>query len=97
MLEINPMAVVADCIEKSKVAGDPELIGDYVAEALGLLQIDNRMPFICSVAPSPTPLQSAKRMPLPSPSLVGPRRAAEIAVAGRRDLEREKVIDFLDL
>jgi hypothetical protein len=41
MSEVNPMTVVADCIERSKVTDDPELIGDYVAEALGLLQIDN--------------------------------------------------------
>ena len=41
MPEVNPIAVIADCIEKSKATADQELIGDYVAEALGLLQIDN--------------------------------------------------------
>jgi hypothetical protein len=41
MPEPNPMAVIADCIEKSKATTDPELISDYVAEALGVLQIDN--------------------------------------------------------
>jgi hypothetical protein len=41
MPEPNPMAVIADCIEKSKATGDQELIGDYIAEALGVLQIDN--------------------------------------------------------
>ena len=35
------MAVVADCIEKSKATADQELIGDYIAEALGVLQTDN--------------------------------------------------------
>ena len=32
---------IADCIEKSKATGDVELIGNYIAEALGDLQIDN--------------------------------------------------------
>lgn len=41
MPEPNPMAVIADCIEKSKATADQELIGDYIAEALGVLQIDN--------------------------------------------------------
>jgi hypothetical protein len=41
MPEPNPMAVIADCIEKSKATTDQELIGDYIAEALGVLQIDN--------------------------------------------------------
>ncbi len=41
MPEPNPMAVIADCIEKSKATTDQELISDYIAEALGLLQIDN--------------------------------------------------------
>jgi len=35
------MALVAECIEKSKATDDQELIGDYIAEALGILQIDN--------------------------------------------------------
>ena len=41
MSEPNPMAVIARCIEKSKATTDQELIGDYIAEALGVLQIDN--------------------------------------------------------
>ena len=41
MADPNPMAVIADCIEKSKVTTDQELIGDYIAEALGDMQIDN--------------------------------------------------------
>ena len=41
MPEINPLAVIAECIEKAKVTTDPELIDDYIAEALGVLQIDN--------------------------------------------------------
>ena len=35
------MALVAECIEKSKATDDQELIGDYIAEVLGILQIDN--------------------------------------------------------
>jgi len=35
------MAVIADCVEKSKATADQELISDYIAEALGVLQIDN--------------------------------------------------------
>ena len=41
MAEPNPMAVIADCIEKSKATADPELIGDYISEALGVLQLAN--------------------------------------------------------
>ena len=41
MAEPKPMAVIADCIEKSKATADEELISDYIAEALGVLQIDN--------------------------------------------------------
>jgi hypothetical protein len=41
MAEPNPMAVIADCIEKSKATTDQDLIGDYISEALGVLQIDN--------------------------------------------------------
>ena len=41
MAEPNPMAVIADCIEKAKATSDQELIGNYIAEALGDLQIDN--------------------------------------------------------
>jgi hypothetical protein len=41
MFEPNPMVVIAGCIEKSKATTDQELIEDYIAEALGVLQIDN--------------------------------------------------------
>ena len=41
MSEPNPMAVIARCIEKSKATTDQEVIGYYIAEALGVLQIDN--------------------------------------------------------
>jgi hypothetical protein len=36
----NLMAVIAECIEKSKATDNQELIGEYIAEALGTLQID---------------------------------------------------------
>lgn len=41
MADPNPTIVIADCIEKSKATADQELIGEYIAEALGVLQIDN--------------------------------------------------------
>jgi hypothetical protein len=41
MPDPNPMAVIAECIEKSKATTDQELVGDYISEALGDLQIDN--------------------------------------------------------
>jgi hypothetical protein len=41
MAEPNPVMVIADCIEKSKASADPDLISDYIAEALGVLQIDS--------------------------------------------------------
>ena len=41
MAEPNPMAVIVECIEKSKATSDAELISDYISEALGDLQIDN--------------------------------------------------------
>ena len=33
--------MIAECIEKAKATTDQELINDYIAEALGVLQIDN--------------------------------------------------------
>jgi hypothetical protein len=41
MAEVNPMAVITECIDKAKATSDQKLIGDYIAEALGALQIDN--------------------------------------------------------
>jgi hypothetical protein len=41
MPEINPLAVIAECIEKAKATTDQELISDYITEALGVLQIGN--------------------------------------------------------
>ncbi len=41
MSDPNPMTVIDDCIERSKATSDQELIGDYIAEALGVLQINN--------------------------------------------------------
>src|ERR1700738_3343791 len=41
MPDINPVAVIAECNEKAKATTDQELISDYIAEALGVLQIDN--------------------------------------------------------
>jgi hypothetical protein len=34
MPEVNPITVIADCIEKSKATADQELIADYITEAL---------------------------------------------------------------
>jgi hypothetical protein len=33
MPEINPLAVIAECIEKAKATTDQELINDYIAES----------------------------------------------------------------
>ena len=41
MPEANPTAVIAECIEKSKATDDQDLIADFIAETLGVLQIDN--------------------------------------------------------
>jgi hypothetical protein len=41
MAQPNPTTVIAECIEKSKATTDQELIGDYIAEALGVLQTNN--------------------------------------------------------
>jgi len=41
MAQPNPTTVIAECIEKSKATTDQELIGDYIAEALGVLQTHN--------------------------------------------------------
>jgi hypothetical protein len=40
MPEINPIEVVAECIEKCKAATDHEQIAHYISESLGLLQVD---------------------------------------------------------
>ena len=49
MPEINPLAVIAECIEKAKAITDQELINDYIAEALGVLQIDNTEGWLSNV------------------------------------------------
>jgi hypothetical protein len=41
MPEINPLAVIAECIRRAKATTDQELISDYIGEALGILQTDN--------------------------------------------------------
>jgi hypothetical protein len=41
MADPNPMAVIADCIEKSKATTDQELVSEYIAEALGVLQAES--------------------------------------------------------
>lgn len=41
MPEVNPTAVIADCIQKSKATDNQDLIADFISEALGILQIDN--------------------------------------------------------
>jgi hypothetical protein len=33
--------VIADCIEKSKATTDQELVSEYIAEALGVLQAES--------------------------------------------------------
>lgn len=40
MPEINPIDVIAECIEKCKATTDRDLIAHYVSEALGFLQVD---------------------------------------------------------
>ena len=41
MAEINPLDVIAECIDKCKSTTDREQISHYIAETLGFLQIDN--------------------------------------------------------
>ena len=66
MPEVNPTAVIAECIEKSKATADQELIADYITETLGIrrLTTPKRMLSTCSGARSPTPLQMTNRTPL---------------------------------
>ena len=40
MPEPNPTEIVTNCIERSKATADPDLIVDYISEALGLLQME---------------------------------------------------------
>ena len=40
MPEINPIEVIADCVEKSKLTTDRDVIAHYISEALGFLQVD---------------------------------------------------------
>jgi len=40
MPEINPIAVIAECIEKCKSTTDRDLIVHCISEALGFLQVD---------------------------------------------------------
>ena len=66
MPELNPTAVIAECIEKSKATADQELIADYITETLGIrrLTTPKRMLSTCSAARSPTRLQMTKSIPL---------------------------------
>ena len=41
MPEINPLDLIAECIEKCKGTTDREQIAHHISEALGLLQIEN--------------------------------------------------------
>jgi hypothetical protein len=38
--EINPIEVIAECIEKSKATTDRDQIAHYISEALGFIQVD---------------------------------------------------------
>ena len=40
MPEINPIEVIAKCIEKCKATTDRDLIAHCISEALGFLQVD---------------------------------------------------------
>jgi len=40
MPEINPIEVIAACIEKSTATTDRDQIAHYISEALGFLQVD---------------------------------------------------------
>ena len=41
MAEINPIELIAECIEKCKATTDRDRIAHYLSEALGFLQIDD--------------------------------------------------------
>lgn len=41
MAEVNPLAVIAECIDKCTATADQRQIAHYLADALGELQIDN--------------------------------------------------------
>jgi len=66
MPEVNPTAVIAECIEKSKATADQELIADYSPKHWASCRSTTRrrMRFTCSAARSPMPLQMTKRTPL---------------------------------
>jgi hypothetical protein len=40
MSEINPIEIVAECIEKYKATTERDLIAHYVSETLGFMQVD---------------------------------------------------------
>jgi hypothetical protein len=42
MPEMNPMEVIAECIEKCKATTDGDVIAHCVSEALGFLQVDEK-------------------------------------------------------
>jgi hypothetical protein len=41
MPEINPLDLIAECIEKCKATTDREQVAHHISETLGLLQIEN--------------------------------------------------------
>jgi hypothetical protein len=40
MPEINPIEVIAECIDKCKATTDRDQIAHYISEALGFMQVD---------------------------------------------------------
>ena len=40
MPEINPIVVIAECVEKCKATSDRDVIAHCISEALGFLQVD---------------------------------------------------------
>ncbi len=95
MPEINPLAVIAECIEKAKATTDQELISDYIAEALEVLQIDNPEDdaFKCWAVPSSTQSQTTRSIP-PVCSRSGPSWRSSGSC--RNGLQVERIAAALD-
>jgi len=42
MPEINPIEVIAECIERCKATTDRDIIAHFISEALGFLQVEEQ-------------------------------------------------------
>jgi len=91
MADPNPMTVIADCIEKSKASTDPELISDYIAEALGVLQTESTEDDAFNMLGSAI-IDAVADDPTHTEALLEVWSAAEAAITGQPEMPRRRAV-----